>query len=70
MKPWNVKKVEVTPFDKVIEFKGPCVLAFDGEREREIQPGQTVRMRVSRTGPSVLDIDKTMYLAATRKVFN
>jgi hypothetical protein len=66
----NVKKVEVTPFGKVIEFKGPCVLAFDGEREREIQTGQTVRMRVSRAGPSVLDIDKTMQLAASRRVFN
>jgi hypothetical protein len=66
----NVKKVEVTPFGKVIEFKGPCVMAFDGEREREIQAGQSVRMRVSRTGPSVLDIDKIMHLAASRRVFN
>lgn len=66
---FRVKKVATVPFDEVIEFSGPCVLAFDGEREREVQKGQKVRMRVSRTGPSVLDIEKTMHLAADRKVF-
>ena len=66
----SVRKIEVLSFDDVIEFEGPCVLAFDGEREREIQPGQQVRMRVSRSGPSVLNINKTMQLAACRRVFN
>lgn len=66
----RLKKLEVLGFDDVIEFEGPCVLAFDGEREREIQSGQGVKMRVSRSGPSVLDINKTMHLAASRKVFN
>ena len=66
----KLKKIEVLGFDDVIEFEGPCVLAFDGEREREIQAGQMVRMRVGRSGPSVLDINKTMHLAACRKVFN
>jgi len=65
----NVKKVATVSFDDEIEFKGPCVLAFDGEREREIKNDQVVRMRVSRNGPSVLDIDKTMRLAACRKAF-
>lgn len=66
----RLKKVETVSFDDVVEFKGPCVLAFDGEREREIQKGQKVRMRVSRAGPSVLNINKTMHLAARRKAFN
>ena len=65
----RVKKVEKVPFDQKIEFKGPCVLAFDGEREREIQTGQKVTMRISRTGPRVLNVEKTMQLAAGRKVF-
>lgn len=64
-----IKKLETVNFDRVIEFKGPCVLAFDGEREREIQKGQGVRMRLSRSGPSVLDIKKTMQLAACRQAF-
>jgi hypothetical protein len=65
----RIKKAETVAFDEVIEFTGPCVLAFDGEREREIQDGQKVSMRLSRTGPSVLDIEKTMQLAACRQAF-
>lgn len=65
----RIKKIETVSFDEIIELKGPCVLAFDGEREREVQDDQKVRLRVSRTGPSVLDIEKTMHLAACRKVF-
>lgn len=66
----GIRKVETMTFDDEVEFKGPCVLAFDGEREREIKDDQRVRMRVSRSGPSILDIDKTMRLAACRKVFS
>ncbi len=66
----KVRKVDVVPFGEEITFEGPCVLAFDGEREREVQAGQKVRMRIGRAGPSVLDIKKTMQLAATRQVFN
>ena len=64
----NTKFQEVN-FDETVEFEGPCVLAFDGEREREIQAGQRVTMRVSRNGPSVLDIPRTMQLAACREWF-
>lgn len=56
-------------FNEDITFEGPCVLAFDGEREREIQPGQSVRMRISRTGPRVLNVNRVMQLAACRNVF-
>ena len=65
----QIKKVETVSFDDRVEFTGPCVLAFDGEREREIQDGQKVSMRVSRTGPGVLDINRTMQLAAERLWF-
>jgi len=65
----KIKKIETVSFNEVIELKGPCILAFDGEREREVQDDQRVRLRVSRSGPSVLDIEKTMHLAACRKVF-
>ena len=66
----TIREIETLAHDEVIEFAGPCVLAFDGEREREVQAGQKVRMKVSRSGPSLVDIRKTMHLAACRKVFN
>ena len=65
----RIKQAARLDFDELVEFEGPCVLAFDGEREREIQAGQRVTMRVSRSGPSVLDIARTMELAACRKLF-
>ncbi len=65
----GIKKAEKLSFDGRIEFKGPCVLAFDGEREREVQDGQKVSMRISRTGPRVLNVSRTMQLAASRQVF-
>ncbi len=65
----RIKKAELLGFKDSINFTGPCVLAFDGERERTVQPGQKVSMRISRTGPRVIDIARTMQLAAERQVF-
>jgi NAD kinase len=55
--------------DEPISIKGPCVLAFDGERERVVKPEQKVHFRLSRSGPKILDIEKTMQLAAGRQLF-
>jgi len=65
----TVKSIERVDFTDFIEFAGPCVLALDGEREREIQAGQVVKMSIGRDGPSVLDVKKTMELAASRGFF-
>ena len=65
----RIRQVKAISFNEEIRFEGPCVLAFDGEREREIQAGQQVSMRVSRSGPSVLDIAKTIELAVCRNWF-
>ena len=65
----TIASVSKVLFDQRIAVEGPCVLAFDGERERVIKPGQKVFMSVSRRGPSVLNIEKTMQLAAQRQLF-
>jgi hypothetical protein len=65
----TVESMRIVSFDEPIRLQGPCVLAFDGERERVIKPGQAVSMRLSRSGPKILDIDKTMQLAACRQHF-
>ena len=43
---------------------GPGALAFDGERERMLQPGQTATLRVLRNGPWAVDVAKVLALAA------
>ena len=47
-----------------IAVEGPGILAFDGERERTLKPGQTATMTLNRDGPRVIDVPKTMNTAA------
>ena len=65
----RIAAVSKVPFDQQVAVEGPCVLAFDGERERVIKHGQKVFMSVSRRGPGVVNIEKTMRLAAQRQLF-
>ncbi len=48
-----------------VEIEGPGVLALDGERQRVLKPGQKATMRVSRDGPFVVNINKTLALGAS-----
>lgn len=52
-----------------ITVEGPGVLAFDGDRERALAVGQTARLRVVRDGPRVIDVAKTLQLAAERGLY-
>ena len=52
-----------------IIVEGPGVLAFDGERERSLKPGQKAYLSIDRSGPWVVDVEKTMHLAAENGCF-
>lgn len=52
-----------------VEVVGPGVLAFDGERQRLLGPGQHCTFRVQRSGPRVIDVDAALDLAARRQTF-
>src|SRR4051794_29878472 len=43
--------------DEAVEVEGPGILAFDGERQRLLQPGQRARLQVRRIGPHVIDVE-------------
>ena len=47
----------------------PCVVALDGEREVEIKKGQKATIRLSRKGPLVVDVCRTMAVAMEKKIF-
>ena len=47
-----------------VVVEGPGVLAFDGDRERTLGPGQRARLRVERDGPRVIDVAAALTLAA------
>jgi hypothetical protein len=47
-----------------VVVEGPGVLAFDGDRERTLAPGQSAHLRVERDGPRVIDVAAALTLAA------
>ena len=51
-------------FGETVGIVGPCVLAFDGERERVMKAGQRATLSVRRDGPRVIDIKSTLEVAA------
>ncbi len=51
-------------------FDGPLVLAYDGERECVLGPGAVARVSVDRSGPTVIDVDRALRLAATLHLFD
>ena len=53
-------------FGDPVSVSGPGVLAFDGERERVLKPGQRATLIVARDGPRVIDIPRVMALASER----
>ncbi len=54
---------------EAVEVTGPGILAFDGERQRLLQPGQRATLTVRRAGPRVVDVARALQLAATRSLF-
>jgi len=54
---------------EVVTLKGPGVLAFDGDRERALAPGEPALLRVVRDGPWVIDVGRALALAAERGLY-
>lgn len=65
----HVRKQRVIYFDEEVPIRlAPSVLALDGEREVEIRRGQTAAVRLSRSGPKVVDVTRTMMAAMIRRL--
>ena len=65
----EVARARVVPLGESIVVEGPCTLAFDGERERVLQPGQRATLSVARDGPWVIDVERALGVAACRGLF-
>jgi hypothetical protein len=60
----HVSAVRRIALGQPVQLAGPGVLAFDGDRERSLAPGQIARLRVERDGPRVIDVARALTLAA------
>ncbi len=52
-----------------VAIHGPGVLAFDGDRERALAPGEEARARVVRTGPRMIDVAAALGFAARHGLY-
>jgi hypothetical protein len=68
-RPVQVRAWRRVSFGEIVEFRGPGVVAFDGERERAMPSAARARLTVARDGPWVVDVRRAMTLAATRGGF-
>ena len=55
--------------DQPIEMRGPGVIAFDGDRQRVLHSEEGVILRLTRGGPWVIDVHRTLQLAAEKGLF-
>jgi hypothetical protein len=62
----SVHRVEL---GQTIEWTGPGLLAFDGDREIILAAGETASLRVARTGPWVVDPKRALRAAALQGLF-
>jgi hypothetical protein len=54
---------------EAVAFEGPGILAFDGERDVRISAGATVTFSIDSTGPFIVDVGRTLAIAAERHLF-
>ena len=59
-----VSAARVVAANTPVHFRGPATLAFDGERERVLQPGQRATFTLRRDGPHVINVRQTLAEAA------
>ena len=64
-----VLEVERIDLGEEINLDGPSTLAFDGDREHQIQAGTATRAVVRRDGPRVVDVRRTLEVGASKGFF-
>lgn len=55
---------------EALTLRGRTILAFDGERDVPVGPDGTVTCRVESSGPLLIDVERTLTLAAERRLFD
>jgi ATP-NAD kinase N-terminal domain len=60
----HVLGVRPLAFGEAVKVEGPGVLAFDGDRERALAPGQRASFVVARDGPRRIDVEAVLARAA------
>ncbi len=65
----GIESVERVELGSAVCWSGPGLLAFDGDREILLAPGESVRLSVVREGPWVIDPIRSLRIAAEQGLF-
>ena len=66
----RVSEVRPLAEGEEIVVTGRTILAFDGERDRTVSDEGRVTIRIESSGPLLVDVDRTLLLAAERRLFD
>ena len=67
--PVALKSYQPLTLGQTVRCEGPGTLAFDGERERTLKPGQQAELTITRNGPRVVDVSRALHHAAHSGVY-
>ncbi len=56
----HVSSVQPMAFDVAVPFRGPGVIALDGDRDIRLREGETATVTIRRDGPRVIDVEAAM----------
>lgn len=66
----EVASVEPLDEGRTVTLAGGGVLAYDGERTTPVSADAEIELSVSRSGPRIIDVDRTLLLAASDRRFD
>ena len=66
----DICSVEPVDESEPIELDGGGVLAYDGERNTPVSSDTAILASIERTGPHIIDVDRTLVLAADDRRFD
>lgn len=65
----GVESVGLLGENEPVMFNGPCILAFDGERDRTVSHEGSITARILTDGPQMIDVESTLIHAASAGFF-
>ena len=63
-----VDEVGEVAFDVAVPFRGPGVIALDGDRDHKLREGESGTVTLRRDGPFVIDVEAAMRWAVAQGI--
>ena len=64
----SVDAVTEIAFDVAVPFRGPGVIALDGDRDHKLRDGESGTVTIRRDGPFVIDVEAAMRWAVAQGI--